>query len=202
MGAILITITGPIAAGKNTVAELLADQVLGSGRTVVVADVDDVADMLRTPPGDSKGRLWFRAHQAHGALVGQWMRSDVDVVISVGPVYTPEEQNALYGRLPAGANPLRVLIDAPLSATWQRVTAEVSRGMSRQRDFHESAHARYRSLKAQIPADLIFDSGELAAAEIARQIISAAGLDHDHEHDRPSEPSSDSVRNRSSEAPQ
>lgn len=196
---ILITITGPIAAGKNTVAELVADHVLVTGRTVVVADVDDVADMLRTPPGDGKGRLWFRAHEAHGALVGQWMRSDVDVVISVGPVYTAEEQKALYGRLPRDANPLRVLIDAPLSTTWQRVTAEVHRGMSRQRDFHESAHARYRSLKDQIPADLIVDSGRLAAADIAARIIRAAGLDHDP---GPSGSSSANARSRSREAPQ
>jgi len=196
---ILITITGPIAAGKNTVAELLADHALHTGRTVVVADVDDVADMLRMPPGDHKGRLWFRAHQAHGALVSQWMQSEVDVVISVGPVYTSEEQNALYGRLPAGANPLRVLIDAPLSTTWQRATADVHRGASRQRDFHESAHARYRSLHDQIPADLRFNSGELVAADIAAKIIRAAGLDQDHER---SKTSSASARNRSSEAPQ
>lgn len=199
---ILITITGPIAAGKNTVAELLADHVLRTGRTVVVADLDDVADMLRMPPGDSKGRLWFRAHQAHGALVGQWMESDVDVVISVGPIYTVEEQNALYGRLPADARPLRILIDAPLSATWQRVTAQVQRGASRQRDFHESAHARYRSLHDQIPADLTFDSGELAAADIATKIIRAAGLDHDGGPSEPSGSPSASPRNRSSEAPQ
>ncbi|GAB3925163.1 hypothetical protein GCM10011575_05040 [Microlunatus endophyticus] len=174
---ILITITGPIAAGKNTVAELLADHVLSTGRTVVVADVDDVADMLRMPAGDGKGRLWFRAHQAHGALVGQWMRSDVDVVISIGPVYTREEQDALYTRLPEDAVVVRVLIDAPIFATWERVTADVHRGASRQREFHESAHARYRSLKDQIPADLVFDSGDLAAADIAAKIITAAGLD-------------------------
>ena len=196
---ILITITGPIAAGKNTVAELLADHVLSTGRTVVVVDVDDVADMLRMPPGDPKGRLWFRAHQAHGALVGQWMRSDVDVVISVGPVYTVEEQQALYGSLSADVHPHRVLIDAPLSTTWQRVTAEVHRGASRQRDFHESAHARYRSLRDQIPADLTFDSSELAAADIAAKIIRSAGLDHDR---GPSGTASASARSRSSEAPQ
>ncbi|MBO0812701.1 MAG: hypothetical protein J2P23_11745 [Microlunatus sp.] len=172
---LLITITGPIAAGKNTVADLLAEQVVRTGRTAVIADVDDVADMVAAPGAGATG-LWFAAHQAHGALVAQWMCSAADVVISVGPVYTAEEQAALYDRLPAGTRPLRVLIDAPLSATWERVTADVHRGMSRQRDFHESAHARYQSLKSRIPADLIFDSGELPADEIAAAVIAAAGL--------------------------
>lgn len=42
----LITITGPIAAGKNTVATLLAEHYTASGRTVVLVDVDDVAAMV------------------------------------------------------------------------------------------------------------------------------------------------------------
>lgn len=172
---ILITITGPIAAGKNTVAGLVAEHCVRSGRTVVIADVDDVADMVG-PPGAGASGLWFAAHEAHGAIVGQWMTSDADVVISVGPIYTAEEQEALYGRLPQGIRCLRVLVDAPVSATWQRVTADAGRGMSRQRVFHESAHARYRSLKDQIPADLVLDSGALSADNIAARIIEAAGL--------------------------
>lgn len=172
---ILITITGPIAAGKNTVADLVAEHCVGTGRTVVIADVDDVADMVG-PPGAGAAGLWFAAHQAHGALVGQWMRSAVDVVISVGPVYTAEEHEALYRHLPDGTKPLRVLVDAPLIATWERVTADANRRLSRQRDFHISAHARYRSLKDQIPADLVVDSGRLTAKEIAATILRSAGL--------------------------
>jgi hypothetical protein len=41
-----------------------------------------------TGPGAAAGDLWFAAHEAHGPLVAQWMRSPVDVVSSVGPVYT------------------------------------------------------------------------------------------------------------------
>ena len=69
---ILVTIAGPIAAGKNTVADLLAEHCVSSGRTVVIADVDDAAAMVAGPGAGAVG-LWFAAHQAHGALVGQWM---------------------------------------------------------------------------------------------------------------------------------
>ena len=93
----LVMITGPIAAGKNTVAEHLAPTSASRGHSVVVADVDDVADMVRDP---GAGLERFAAHEAHGALVGQWMRSAVDVVISVGPVYSDEEQAAFTRTLP------------------------------------------------------------------------------------------------------
>jgi adenylylsulfate kinase-like enzyme len=171
----LVTITGPIAAGKNTVADALAERCVAAGRTVVIADVDDVAAMV-CPPGAGATGLWFAAHEAHGALVAQWMRSDVDLVISVGPVYTSAENDALFGRLPAGARVLRVLVDAPLSVTWARVGADPRRGLSRQRDFHKSAHARYRALLADIPTDLVFDSATTPAGDIATAIDAAAGL--------------------------
>ncbi len=170
---ILISITGPIAAGKNTTANAVAKRCLSDELTVVIADVDDVAAMVE-PPGAGAAGVWFAAHEAHGALVAQWMRSDVDVVISVGPLYDTAESAALFGGLPDGAQVLRVLIDAPLSVTWSRVEADQRRGNSGRREFHESAHARYRNLLPQIPHDLSFDSSTMSAIDISNQIYAAA----------------------------
>jgi hypothetical protein len=172
---ILVTITGPIAAGKNTVADRFAEHCVSTGRTVVIADVDDVAAMISGPEAGGVG-LWFAAHQAHGALVGQWMKSDADVVISVGPIYIEAESEALFEQLPPSAVPIRVLIDAPLAATWDRVKDDPRRGASRERDFHQLAHARYRSLLPHIPRDLTVDSSELHAEEIVPRILQLAGL--------------------------
>lgn len=172
---ILVTITGPIAAGKNTVATVLADRFIDAGRSVIIADVDEVAMMVCAPGAGATG-LWFAAHRAHGALVGQWLRSDADVVIRVGPIYTQAEHDALFGQLPSEVRLLRVVIDAPLSATWERVQADHRRGTSRERDFHEAAHARYRALMSEIPADLTFDSGDMTAATIAMLIYEATQL--------------------------
>ena len=171
--AVLLTITGPIASGKNTVADLVADHCIQDGLTVVIADLDDVAAMVAKPGAAASG-LWFAAHQAHGALVVQWVLSEVDIVMSIGPIYSQVEQNALFGRLPVGTQPLRVLIDAPLAVTWQRVSANENRGLSRQPDFHATAHARFRSLMPDIPTDLLFNSGHTSASDIARAIYDAA----------------------------
>jgi hypothetical protein len=172
---ILVTIAGPIASGKNTVAELLAKRCESRGLTVVIADVDDVAAMV-TGPGAAASGLWFAAHEAHGALVARWMLSAVNVVISVGPVYTPAEQGALFGALPAGTRPCRVLIDAPLSVTWERARGDETRRLSRQYDFHVAAHERFRSLMPGIPSDLFFDSGESSPDDIADAILRAVDL--------------------------
>lgn len=140
--------------------------------SVVIVDVDDVADMVASPGAGASG-LWFAAHQAHGALIAEWMRSDADVVVAVGPVYSTDEQQALFGNIPADAQVCRVLIDAPIATTWERVTSDRRPGMSAQRDFHEQMHQRFRALRPDIPADLVFDSNQMSAASIASVIFDA-----------------------------
>ncbi len=171
----LVTITGPIAAGKNTVADLVARACTDSGRTAVIADVDDVAAMVASPGAGAAG-LWFGAQQAHGALVAAWLGTAVDVVITVGPVYDRAEQDALEGRLPPQTRPLRVLVEAPVDVTWHRAAADQSRGMSRQYEFHHRAHARYRALRDGIPTDLVFDSADVTAERIAAVIVARLAL--------------------------
>ena len=171
----LVILTGPIAAGKNTVADKLAHHLTGCGKTVVVADVDDVAAMV-SAPGAAEAGLWFAAHQAHGALVGQWMRSSVEYVVVVGPIYTAEERAVLIDTVPDDAAVLWVVIDAPMSVTLARAQADPGRGLSRDPEFHHAAHRRFRELLPAIPADHAFSSEELDAAQIAAAIAAAMGV--------------------------
>ncbi|GIH09453.1 hypothetical protein Rhe02_75200 [Rhizocola hellebori] len=165
----LVILTGPIAAGKNTVADELTQRLTDQGRTVVVADVDEVAAMVG-PPGAGKARLWFAAHEAHGALVGQWLRSNVDYVVAVGPFHTTEERAALTHTLPAGTALLWVVIDATVSVTFARALADPGRGLSREPRFHCRAHHRFRRLLPGIPADMAFDSEAMDANQISAAI--------------------------------
>lgn len=172
---LLVTVTGPIAAGKNTVADTLAPLLVAEGLTVVVTDVDDVAGMVT---GGAPGELWPCAHRAHGLLVGSWLRSPIDVLIAVGPFHSEMERAALEEPLPAQQEVLRVVIDADLAVTWPRALGDPTRGLSRQREFHESAHHRYRQIEPSIPRDLTFDAGAIGPHEIAaeiRQAITASG---------------------------
>jgi adenylylsulfate kinase-like enzyme len=170
----LVILTGPIAAGKNTVANALARRLTDRGGTVVVVDIDDVAAMVATP-GAAQAGLWFAAHEAHGALVGQWMRSSLEYVVVVGPIYTAEEQAALTRALPDEAAALWVVIDAPVLVTFARAQADPGRGLSRDRDFHHAAHRRFRKLLPMIPADRLFDSEHMDAEQIAAAIEATLG---------------------------
>ena len=134
-----------------------------------MVDVDDVAVMVAVP-GAAQAGLWFAAHQAHGALVGQWMRSSVDYVVAVGPVYTMKEQSALTHALPEQAAVHWVVIDASVAVTFARAQADLGRGLSREPEFHHTAHRRFRELLPSIPADQAFNSEELSADQIAAAI--------------------------------
>ena len=165
----LVTITGPMAAGENAAAEDLARRCIASGQTVILADVDAVAAMV-VGSGAAAAGLWFAAHEAHGALVAQWMHSDADVIMAVG-LSTRRPR-----RLPSSADsptaPVwRVLIDVPLSVTRGRVRDDPQRSLSRQPEFHQKAHERFLSLKPGIPADAVFDSTDLDAATIGSAVF-------------------------------
>jgi thymidylate kinase len=168
----LVVITGPIAAGKNTVASLMAQAVAGQGRSAVLVDVDDIAAMVAAPGAAAAG-LWFAAHQAHGALVGKWMQTAVDVVIAVGPIYAPSEQDALLEPLPEASVVHWVVIDAPVAVTLARAQAEPGRGRSREPQFHRAAHQRFRELLPAIPAAQTFDSERMSAEQIAAAVLDA-----------------------------
>lgn len=168
----LVTIVGPLAAGKGTLAERLADLLGARGSTSVVVDVDDLAAMVRGSDG-GVAWLWPAAHEIHGKVVAGWLTTAVDVVIAIGNIYDEAEQNVLAAALPTGVRIVRVVLDAPLAVTWERVKDDPERGLSRERGFHERAHARFRSLLPQIPADLTLDTSALTPTESAQMILDA-----------------------------
>jgi len=171
----LVVLTGPIAAGKTVAAEALMRRAACRGLTVVLLDVDDVAAMVG-PPGAAAAGLWFAVHEAHGALVGQWVRADVDLVVAVGPIYTVEERAALVAHLPDAVTPVYVVIDAPVSLTLARALADPGRELSRNPEFHLAAHARFRALLPSIPRDLLLDTSTANVENIARAVETTLGL--------------------------
>lgn len=165
----LVVVTGPIAVGKNTVADALALMMTARGHSAVVADVDDVAAMV-AEPGAAESGLWFAAHAVHGTIVGQWMRSAVDYVVAVGPIYSTAEQDALVRHLPQDVSSLWVVIDAPVAVTLARARADHGRGRSREVEFHNAAHRRFRELLPGIRADIVLDSSALSTQQMVTSI--------------------------------
>lgn len=171
----LVVLTGPIAAGKSTLAAALAEAATGRSLTAVVVDVDDVAEAVALPGAGATG-LWLSAHQAHGALVARWLRTPVDLVIAVGPIYSPAERAALLDELPVTVEVHWVLLDAPVGTTLARAVADPTRGLSRDAGFHADRHARFRRLLDDVPATQVFDTSTTSVDSITDQMLAALGL--------------------------
>lgn len=153
-----MVVVGPIASGKSTLAGSLADRLLARGCTVACADVDDVADMVQAPGGRT-GEHWDQAHAAHGALVGGWLATGVDVVIAHGPVYTHQENDWLLATVPPGTTTLRVLLLATFETALRRVSGDPSRGLSRDPAFLRGTYDRFEAVRPAIArCDLTFDT--------------------------------------------
>lgn len=75
----MIMVSGPIASGKSTIARRAAEMARVAGWSVVLTDLDTVAEMALPSLAD-----WEWAHRAHAALVGCWLRSGIDLIIDEG----------------------------------------------------------------------------------------------------------------------
>jgi hypothetical protein len=168
----LVVITGPIASGKTTTAAAVAAAATARGLTAVVLDVDDVAEMVAAPGAAATG-LWLSAHQAHGALVARWVRTPVDLVIAVGPIFSPTERAALLEPLPTGTQAHWVVLDAPVATTSARAAVDPTRGLSRDPAFHHERHQRFRRLMTGLPADEVFDTGSTGVEAVAVAVLAA-----------------------------
>jgi shikimate kinase len=171
----LVVVVGPIASGKSTVAGLLTEHLIRAGLTVACVDVDEVAAMAHAPGGLTQEQ-WHQAHVAHGALVGGWLDTAVDVVVAHGPAYSRQETDALMAHVAPGTRVLRVLLLASLDAALQRVGGQPGRGVSRDPAFLRATYDRFWSLRPHLdPCDLSFDTevdaAETVAARVADQLL-------------------------------
>jgi len=169
----LVVLTGPIGAGKSTVAELIARRAARAGRPAAVADLDDVAFMQR-------GRIdlaefWRRAGVAHLAVVRAFFGAGTDIVVVHGPFFETASAAELFKSAPPGATTLHVMLRVSYEEAARRVTADTDRSvdaMSRDLNFLRSTHEAFADVPAAMPpVDLEIDTDERSATEIADQVL-------------------------------
>ena len=170
MTARLVVIVGPIAAGKSTVARLLAERLAAAGLTAATPDIDDVVAMGTGPPS-ALAATWDRGRTVHGAVVGAWLRSGVDVVIAHGPACTEEETATLMAEVPPDTPTLRVMLLVPYDVALARVADDPLRDVSRDPGFLRDAHERFADLiPVMPPCDHTFRTEHLPADLIAEAL--------------------------------
>jgi thymidylate kinase len=168
----LIAITGPIGAGKSTVAELVGRRLFAVGVTTALADLDDIAfsqrGSLELP------EFWRRAGIAHAALVYGWFQAGVEVVVAHGPFFESRSYDALTAAAPADADVHHVLLRVSFQVALERVTGDPDRyehALSTDPDFLRSTHEAFAERHATLPPpDLELDTSTVDAAEIAGEV--------------------------------
>lgn len=170
-------ITGPIAAGKSTLASAVVDRLREQGRTVALVDLDTVAEMaLPTLPD------WEWAHEIHADLVGAWTARPLDVVVDEGSS-TPGEVAQILAAVPGGVPVLRVLLVADVDRSWERAQGDPTRGLSKDRDFLGRTYDTYARVLPELSHDLLLDVEattieercDAAVGEIRRRLSATSG---------------------------
>ena len=169
LAARVVLVTGPIAAGKSTVAARLTERLVAAGHSVACTDHDDVARLGHAPGGLTEAH-WDRAHETQGALVGALLRQPFDVVVAHGPVYTSAETAAVLAHVPAGTPVRRVLLTCALGSAAERVAGDPERGLSRDPVFLRRAHERFWALRPGIAADLVVDTSTTGVDAVCAQV--------------------------------
>lgn len=144
----LIVMTGPIGAGKSTVAELLAQRLAATGLTVAVTDLDDAAFSQRGR--QDLVEFWRRAGVAHSALVHGWFQAGADVVIAHGPFFESASYERLFAAAPMGARAHHVLLLVSFDVALVRVSSDPERGpgaRSTDPEFLASTHEAFRAVE-------------------------------------------------------
>ena len=166
----LVIITGPIASGKSTVADLLAQRCASLGRSVASADLDDVAFAQDGCP--DLATFWRRAGVAHAAIVRGWFASGTEVVIAHGPFYESRSYDSLLAAVNPGCRTLHVRLTVRFDIALERVAADTGRppsALSRNPDFLRSTYDAFSALDLPL-TDETFDTSQTAAANIAERL--------------------------------
>jgi thymidylate kinase len=169
----LVVITGPIGAGKSTVARGLADGLRRAGHSAAVADLDDVFFMQRVADDDLDA-AWARARRVHATLVAASLDEGIDVVVAHSSFLTDESRAPLRAAVAPNLPTTSVRLLVPFEVALERVTGDPERGLSKDPDFLRATHERFGARAATLPpADRTYDTTTMTADAIVDDLTRA-----------------------------
>lgn len=158
-------ISGPIAAGKSTLAAEVCRRLRAGGHSVVLTDLDTVAEMaLPTLPD------WDQAHAVHAQLVSAWCATGIEIVVDEG-TSSAEEVRQVLELLPPGVAVVHVVLTADFEASLARAQGDPSRGVSKERAFLRGDHEAYARSLPDLPGTWRLHVEGRTPADLAQDVL-------------------------------
>lgn len=166
---LVVVITGPIASGKSTLGRAVAVELAGRGFDSAVIDLDLVYEMLDPSPRPKTDEARWREARRLAAKIAAGLSGRRAAVVVEGEFATAEQRIELSDELPHDWRACFVSLTVDFDHAWERVMADPTRGVSKNRDF---LAAHYRALGNARPddRDLVLDTGEISISTAARSV--------------------------------
>ena len=177
----LVLLSGPVAAGKTTVAERLATLAREQGRTAAAVDMDEIVAVVA-------GRDWTSVRSADriaacrlaSAIVTELLDLGTEVVTVAGTTLSPFEWDEVIAHLHPAPPILHVLLRVSVAEAQRRASRDPRRGSTRDPGFVASlagavAWEAVRHHDVELDTDVL-GVNEVVAA-IATRVFAHGGPD-------------------------
>ena len=167
---LVVVISGPIASGKSALSRVVAAQLEEAEVATAVIDLDLVYEMLDPRRGTKDNAdLWAEARRVAGRLTTALLAEN-RCVVAEGQFASDQALDEFVGELPGTTDLRLVLLDVDFETALKRVSADATRGLSKDETFL-SRH--YREFRPEwVGHDVLrLDTTESTLGEAARAVV-------------------------------
>ena len=174
---LLVLLTGPVGAGKSTVALAIADRFRQVGRAAAVIDLDLVYCMARQRDGFHEMDVWHTARRGAAALADMFFTCGLDIVVIEGGFFSQEACDASREHLRSVVLGMLITLEVSYEETLRRAQADRNPRRVTTRD-PNSLQRLYGEFERALPflrgSSLVVEAERRTPSELAELIVERA----------------------------
>ena len=174
---LMMLLTGPVGAGKSTVALAIADRFREIGSSAAVIDLDLVYRMARQRDGFDEIDVWRMARRGAAAIADVFFTSGLEAVVVEGGIFSQEAHDDLREHLSSAVQGMFITLDVSYEETLSRTQEDPSPGRVTTRD-PKTLQRLYGEFEAALPflreSSLVVGAGRRTPSELAELMVEEA----------------------------